>query len=292
MSNVSLGLPDNNLHGGDTWNIQLVGGADLGAANRMQTVATGASANGDVLLDGAGARVTSGTGHISIAAAHDFRINSNTGVVYTSGAPATDTVEGGFGRVDQDSFGLWAQGGGDISITAGHDAIGTSSEWITDWYRRTVSVAGIPGSWWTFRANFQDNIGALGGGNVTIAAGHDVNNLSAMIPTSGRVYSPQPLTIRQGRTTVLGRGRSSSMSKAVATSRSRRATTSSAASISSRSAAAASRRAGASAAVPTPRRRPSSTRWARATMRRARARASASRRAAPWPCRASTRRPR
>jgi hypothetical protein len=36
------------------------------------------------------------------------------------------------------------------------------------------------------RNNFQQNVGALGGGNVTVTAGGDIRNLSAVIPTTGR----------------------------------------------------------------------------------------------------------
>lgn len=199
LSNVSVGLPDNSLYAGNTWNLNLVGGADLSAANVMQT--QGASAlgtSGSVVLDGPAARVTSGNGNIRIAAGYDFGINNQGGVVYTSGVP----VPG-----ETDIYQRWAEGGGNIFITAQHDAIGSSNEWVTDWFRRTASgVTGDLGTWWALRANFQQGVGALGGGDVTIIAGNDVDNLSASIPTSGRVTSPNPLTLPKGRSKVLGPG--------------------------------------------------------------------------------------
>jgi hypothetical protein len=199
VSNVSIGLPDNSLYAANTWNINLVGGSDLNASNVMQTQSASALAtNGSVILDGAAARVTSGNGNIKIAAGYDFDINNQGGVVYTSGTP----VPG-----ETDTYQRWAEGGGNIFISAQHDAIGSSNEWVTDWFRRTASgVTGDLGAWWTLRANFQQGVGALGGGNVTILAGDDVDNLSASIPTSGRVTSPNPLTIRNGRSTILGPG--------------------------------------------------------------------------------------
>jgi filamentous hemagglutinin family protein len=210
LANVALGLPDNTLHA-SSWNLNLVGGADLAAANRMQTLSAGQlNGHGDVLLDGANARVTSGTGSINIAAGHDFRINNNNGVVYTSGAPVSipaNIYSSGATARGNDALGRWAQGGGNISIAAQHDAIGTSSEWINDWYRRTMSgVVNDKSAWWTLRDNFHQNIGALGGGDVSIAAGHDINNLSAMTPTSGRVYSTNPITVRVGRVVRAGAG--------------------------------------------------------------------------------------
>jgi filamentous hemagglutinin family protein len=199
VSNVSIGLPDNNLYAGPTWNINLVGGADLSAANVMQTQSAAVlGTTGDVVLDGAQARVTSGTGNISIAAGHDFHIDNPLGVVYTSGAPVAGVV---------DSYERWATGGGNITITAQHDATGSSAEWINDWLRRTASgVNGDLGAWWAYRSNFEDGVGALGGGNVKIAAGNDINDLSAVIPTSGRLYSPNPLIIQVGRSKEIGPG--------------------------------------------------------------------------------------
>lgn len=42
-------------------------------------------------------------------------------------------------------------------------------------------------SWWTDFSNFFEGIGALGGGNVTLTAGHDVSNVDAVAPTNARV---------------------------------------------------------------------------------------------------------
>jgi len=179
----ALGMPNDNLLAGDTWNIRLVGGADLGAANTLATQPLSAvigNNSGNVLIHTDAGKVRTGTGFIEIAAAGDFRMDSLKSVVYTAGKiGATDTALNGNNR--------WAQDGGSISITAGRDAIGHSDEWITEWLRRPRGAnASTPAEWWAYRPNFQQGVGTLGGGDIAINAGHDVSGLSAMLPTTGR----------------------------------------------------------------------------------------------------------
>ena len=42
-------------------------------------------------------------------------------------------------------------------------------------------------SWWVDFNNFFENVGALGGGNITLVAGHNVSNINADIPTNARM---------------------------------------------------------------------------------------------------------
>ncbi len=42
-------------------------------------------------------------------------------------------------------------------------------------------------AWWVDFARFQQGVGALGGGDVSVTAGGDITNLSAVIPATGRV---------------------------------------------------------------------------------------------------------
>lgn len=42
-------------------------------------------------------------------------------------------------------------------------------------------------TWWVDFSNFFDNIGALGGGNVTVTAGRDISNVDAVVPTNARM---------------------------------------------------------------------------------------------------------
>ena len=42
-------------------------------------------------------------------------------------------------------------------------------------------------TWWIDFSNFFEGVGALGGGNVTLTAGHDVSNVDAVAPTNARM---------------------------------------------------------------------------------------------------------
>ena len=42
-------------------------------------------------------------------------------------------------------------------------------------------------SWWIDFSNFFEGVGALGGGNVTLTAGHDIQNVDAVVPTNARL---------------------------------------------------------------------------------------------------------
>ena len=177
----SLGMVNDTIIDGKTWNLRLVGGADLAAADAMATLSPeAAQGRGNVILQGNAARVRTGTGSIDFAAATDFRMASNQSAVYTAGRiGAADTATNGNNR--------WSTDGGDISIRAGRDAIGAADQWITDWLRRPRGLpANVPAEWWVYRPNFQQGVGTLGGGDIAIDAGRDVSRLSAMLPTTGR----------------------------------------------------------------------------------------------------------
>ena len=47
-------------------------------------------------------------------------------------------------------------------------------------------------TWWVDYSNFFEGVGALGGGNVTLHAGHDVSNVDAVAPTNGRMPTGAP----------------------------------------------------------------------------------------------------
>ncbi len=209
LVSASLGMPDNSLVAGPTWNIALTSGADLGATDASRTLSTteltaqsartGAGA-GDLVLDShdAEASIRTGSGNIRLSAGRDFVIKSgvdaNTGnavvgVVYTAGQAATTTVGGQATPVEQVTAPADARfvlGGGNVSISAQRDAIGAGNEWMTEWFRSATDVDGglDLGAWWAWRQTFHDGVAALGGGNVSVAAGNDIRNLSAWAPTS------------------------------------------------------------------------------------------------------------
>ncbi|WP_395744499.1 filamentous haemagglutinin family protein [Prosthecobacter sp.] len=49
-------------------------------------------------------------------------------------------------------------------------------------------------TWWVDFSNFFEGVGALGGGNVTLKAGHDVTNVDAVAPTNARMAGKDPGT--------------------------------------------------------------------------------------------------
>ncbi|MDB6005641.1 MAG: hypothetical protein JWR15_2628, partial [Prosthecobacter sp.] len=61
----------------------------------------------------------------------------------------------------------------------------------------TSSIINDPSAsttWWVDFSNFFEGVGALGGGNVTLKAGHDVTNVDAVAPTNARMPGKDPVT--------------------------------------------------------------------------------------------------
>ena len=106
----------------------------------------------------------------------------------------------------------YSSGGGNVTIAAGgdisHIAMDNTGNIIADserqlpnnWlYRRgyvdpTTGQFGIAKygevastTWWIDFSNFFEGVGALGGGNVNMIAGHDIQNVDAVIPTNARL---------------------------------------------------------------------------------------------------------
>lgn len=102
--------------------------------------------------------------------------------------------------------------GGNISLTAGGNIQGQQTgQQIADWlvsptkaklgnYSAAAWGINITGgdSGSTVTNNFNQNVGAIGGGNITVNAGGNINDLSVMIPTTGKplgsVNSLSPIT--------------------------------------------------------------------------------------------------
>lgn len=178
-----LGDPMDVLRSDDSWSLRLVAGADLSSADPLAV-----SAGAGSLTIGNNVTVRTGTGSIDMAAGGNLILGNGNSVVYTAG------IDGGMGTFDPvfASFFLNGQfpvGGGDLRIAADGDIVAHSSgQLINDWLPR-LGGAGIlgdlPTTWAINFANFAQGVGALGGGNVTVSAGGDINNLSVVMPTIG-----------------------------------------------------------------------------------------------------------
>jgi len=181
------------LQNTESWSYLLVGGADLTAADPMTVKApAAATTNGDVVVASAKV-VRTGTGSIDIAAARDFKLTAQTSVVYTAGIPTTPTgipaLYDGLSAVTRQPV-VYPDDGGDITISAGRDVNGAASnQLISNWLVRQGTVTnGLivrDTSWGIAIDQFQEGVATLGGGDITIDAGRDINNLSVMVPTTG-----------------------------------------------------------------------------------------------------------
>ncbi len=165
--------------------LRFAAGANLASAN-PNAVLRGAA--GDfVLADGA--TVRTGTGDIRISASNDVLFNAGASV-YTggiNGAPM-DTEALAANRAFN-----FPDRGGNVSIAAGHDVRvadgGEVMQSVTDWqWRRGVTDSAtqfFATQWGTDLDRFGWNVATLGGGDVSIVAGHDVTNISVAAADSG-----------------------------------------------------------------------------------------------------------
>jgi filamentous hemagglutinin len=205
---------------GASWSYRLVAGADRSSANTLavlgadQLGATGGSvriASGVVTTNRAIAStfrmVRTGTGTIEIAAARDFSLGNQASTLYTAGVSSAGIR---FTRAGTLGGRTYPVDGGDISIDVGGNVEGaTTNQLVTDWLWRVgqPAQAGSDGSARAWTVNFQrfeQNIGALAGGDVRVHAGGNIDNLSISIPTIGRQIGGT--TARDDRLEVLGGG--------------------------------------------------------------------------------------
>ena len=204
---------------GAGWTMRLVGGSDLSAANPLAVNAAGAGKGGVTLA--AGDLVRTSTGNIDVAAGGDVTFASGSSAIYTAGVPVETLA--GFALPGNAFF---TNGGGDVSISALGNIVtasAPSNQLVNDWLFRQGSLpaginsaAGAAGdvpyavrpAWGVSFANFRQNVGALGGGNVTLTAGGNVVGVSAVIPTTGTVSgsSTSVGTTSPSQAIVLGGG--------------------------------------------------------------------------------------
>jgi len=185
----SSGSMPATLLAGDSWSYRLIAGADTNAADPLAAM----SGSADMTL-AAGKLVRTGTGDIRIASGHDIKLIDSKSAIYTAGRVA-DAVSG-FTAPTNAQF---SQGGGIVSLTALGDITGTASAQLySNWLFRQgsltadVTAYALQPAWWVRFDQFQQGIGALGGGDVTLTAGGNVQNVSASTPTQGRMAAAVP----------------------------------------------------------------------------------------------------
>ncbi len=123
--------------------------------------------------------------------------NPLSSVIYTAGVatPAPDVSQFVAPNIAQ-APAAYPTDGGNIDVTASADIRSApSAQLTTDWLWRRGQVtlaAADPNkntTWWVNFNNFKQGIGALGGGDVSLSAGNDIVNVSAVIPTTGRLLA-------------------------------------------------------------------------------------------------------
>lgn len=200
-----------------SWSYRLAAGANLASANPLAVISqtelapeqaanplqTSADAPyGSLVVAAGGASspgtqtmIRTGTGSIDIAAAADLKLGNQASVIYTAGAGYTGSVATGDGTTLDPYLGLlvlsYPVSGGYVSINVGQDVLGaTSNQLFTNWlWRSGETTKGIetpaPVSWLPAFDYFEQGIGALGGGDLTVRAGGNIVDLGANVPSAG-----------------------------------------------------------------------------------------------------------
>lgn len=189
--------------------------------------------SGNIIVQ-SGQRVRTGTGFIDVAAGADVVLWDAGSVLYTAGAPTPrpvgfvpTTIRAGASSATVASP-VYPEGGGSVRIAAqgnvygrapGANASGrVTNQLVTDWLFRegrlstnqtgpgTNPVVTTPVSWYPRFDRFQQGIGTLGGGDLRIEAGGNLDNLSAVVATSGRLEVPNSSAPLADSLRVLGGG--------------------------------------------------------------------------------------
>ena len=215
---ITDGFVGNTIQSGNTWSYNIVAGADATAANFTQVspelgVETGnielAAGTGPNIQDfgfftsvipGNPNVVRTGNGDIAVHAASDIIFGDNSNI-YTVGSPSTGRVNSD-GSIDapvvlaQLANLPYLSNGGDLIISSGGNITGGSNDkYVNDFLFKTGNIlAGVNPDGTTFSDSvgwtvnttfFNYDIGALGGGNVSISTGGAINNVAVALPSIG-----------------------------------------------------------------------------------------------------------
>ncbi|HKJ21965.1 MAG TPA: hypothetical protein VKA13_02665, partial [Gammaproteobacteria bacterium] len=181
----AAGVPMDLLRKDDSWSLRLVGGADLTSADPRAVI----PGTGNVTTGG-GVTVRTGTGNIDLAAGGNLILDDSQSVIYTAG------VDGGPGTyypvlADYLLNAQYPVGGGNVRVAVGGDIVAHASPHFINYWLPRVGGAGkgdygdLPTTWAVNFANFDQGVGALGGGDVSVSAGGDITDLSVVMPTIG-----------------------------------------------------------------------------------------------------------
>jgi filamentous hemagglutinin family protein len=208
---ISDGISGNTLSTTPSSSLRFVAGANLNSANPLATLA---GRNADLTLEN-NALVRTGTGDIDLVASNDVVINAGSSA-YTVGIAGAPPVTVRLGGQTQVNF---PTSGGNVVVNAGRDVIGqdtTNPEDAAAWQARSIvntSSQGIQGpglgEWGVNLRAFDTNpwsLATFGGGDLSVTAGRDVQNVSAAAADSMAISgTTQTLFASGGLTVTAGR---------------------------------------------------------------------------------------
>ncbi|MGO9930329.1 MAG: filamentous haemagglutinin family protein [Steroidobacteraceae bacterium] len=177
--------------------------------------------SGNVILT-PGNLIRTGTGNIDIAAGGDlllgYRVGDAAGniydgatlqvtetdplssAIYTAGMPSAPAPADLFvpttlsAKLIKEGYSVsYPTDGGTLGISVADDIRSAmSAQLISDWQWRRGPADTLPSptsntSWWITFNQFEQGIGVLGGGSLSLTAGRDIVNTGAVIPTTGRL---------------------------------------------------------------------------------------------------------
>ena len=200
-----------------SWSYRIVAGADLNAANPL---ALGAGSGDNVTLGsaGSGALVRTGTGFIDIAASGNFVLNALGSVLYTAGTfdsldPSAPKPSCAGSPCGGPNLPPYASGGGNISINVGGNVEGANGadQFVNDWLWRQGEQDGdnvAPTAWAVQFGQYDQGagVGALGGGDLTIRAGGNIQNLSASVASIGVATGGGGVEVKDGGSLTVSAG--------------------------------------------------------------------------------------
>ncbi len=148
--------------------------------------------------------VRTGTGDIQISAARDVTLGNRAAIIYTAGLDTGLGIRlGTTNAAGRSTVGrrAYPEQGGDVVVRAGGNLNGVAPaldfatdslqfprQLVSSWLVRQGDIGGLNrATGWTIAFEFfEQGMAALGGGDVDVAAGKDVYNLSVSAPSIGR----------------------------------------------------------------------------------------------------------